>query len=156
MLAERGVSVTLVEAEASLGGRLRGWQDALSDGTAFEMDRGFHAFFRQYYNLRALLARLGNDPEAGRLLPLDDYLLIGPDGTSESFAGLPITTPLNLMSLVARTPTIKASDLLKIPTWPTFEMLAYEPESTYRRFDTMTAADFMDLSLIHILRAHET
>jgi|GEM_PF-207041 len=144
ILAERGVEVTLIEAEASLGGRLRGWRDELKDGTQFEMDRGFHAFFRQYYNLRALLTRIKSDPEMGNLIPLTDYPLLGPDGKAESFSGLPKTTPLNLMSLVMRTPTIKPRDLLGIPTWPTFEMLAYDEASTYRRFDDMTASAFMD------------
>ena len=32
------------------------------DGAPVEMERGFHAFFRQYYNLRALLRRV--DPDA--------------------------------------------------------------------------------------------
>ena len=55
-LAERGVAVTLVEAAPTLGGRVRAWPIAV-DGGPTTMSRGFHAFFRQYYNLRALMRR---------------------------------------------------------------------------------------------------
>ena len=45
VLAERGVSVVLVEKESDLGGRAGGWTDRLATGETFEMERGFHAFF---------------------------------------------------------------------------------------------------------------
>ena len=56
----RRLACSLIEAEPQLGGRVRAWpvdHDGTRDGT---MSRGFHAFFRQYYNLRALLRR--SDP----------------------------------------------------------------------------------------------
>ncbi|MCX6490279.1 MAG: FAD-dependent oxidoreductase, partial [Rhodococcus sp.] len=56
-LAERGVKVHLVERESYLGGRVGGWDTTLEDGSPATMSRGFHAFFRQYYNLRNLLRR---------------------------------------------------------------------------------------------------
>ena len=49
VLAERGVEVTLVEREAYLGGRLGAWTETMPDGTTYQMERGFHGFFRQYY-----------------------------------------------------------------------------------------------------------
>ena len=79
-LAERGVQVTLVEREARLGGRVRSWsvdQEGV-DGPAVTMSRGFHAFFRQYYNLRALLRRV--DPALERLTAVADYPLVSGDG----------------------------------------------------------------------------
>ncbi len=54
-LAEKGVRVTLYERGPALGGRLSGRPTVLSDGSTVTMSRGFHAFFRQYYNLRGLL-----------------------------------------------------------------------------------------------------
>src|SRR5690606_14783777 len=87
ILAERGARVTLVEACDELGGRVRGWADTLSDGTSFEMERGFHAFFRQYHNLRSLLRRV--DPELSRLVPLADYPILPPDGAVATFTGPP-------------------------------------------------------------------
>src|ERR1700761_854744 len=56
-LAERGVDVDVVEQNDYLGGRAGGWTESLADGSETAMNRGFHAFFRQYYNLRALLRR---------------------------------------------------------------------------------------------------
>jgi isorenieratene synthase len=72
-LAERGVEVTLVEREAQLGGRVRAWpvEHDSAGGAPVTMSRGFHAFFRQYYNLRSLLRRV--DPALEGLTPVDDY-----------------------------------------------------------------------------------
>ena len=51
------------------------------------MSRGFHAFFRQYYNLRAVLRR--TDPTLERLRPLDDYPLRARRRRADSFAEHP-------------------------------------------------------------------
>lgn len=141
-LADRGVAVTLIEKESFLGGRAGAWTETLADGESFEMERGFHAFFRQYYNLRDFLRRL--DPNLSFLSPLEDYPLYGPEGHMESFAGLPHQSPFNLMALVARTETLNFSDLKEIPPWPTAAMLAYDPARTYDQFDDATAKDFLD------------
>ena len=79
-LAERGVRVTLVEREPYLGGRVGGWTEPspAGDQGGLAMSRGFHAFFRQYYNLRALLRR--TDPGLARLVPLTDYPLVDAEG----------------------------------------------------------------------------
>ena len=70
-LVERGVSVEVIEREPNLGGRVAGWTEPLDDGdpagAELVNNRGFHAFFRQYYNLRALLRR--SDPGLDRLRP---------------------------------------------------------------------------------------
>ncbi len=142
ILAERGASVTILERERFLGGRAGSWDDTLVDGRSFEMERGFHAFFRQYYNLRALLRRI--DPELSMLHPLEDYPLLGPDGRSESFAGLPRTSPWNVVALTRRTKTIGWRDLVRIDRGAAMEMLRYDPETTYERFDDRTARDYLD------------
>lgn len=142
VLAERGVRVTLVEREQYLGGRAGSWQDTLHDGSPFEMERGFHAFFRQYYNLRNLLKRI--DPELSFLKPTADYPLFGPDGAKESFSGLPQTAPWNLIKLVLRSTSIGIWDLFKINHNEAQQMLAYDPELTYERYDNMSAAEYLD------------
>ena len=50
-----------------------------TDADQVTMSRGFHAFFRQYYNLRALLRRV--DPDLRSLVPVADYPLISAEGT---------------------------------------------------------------------------
>jgi carotenoid phi-ring synthase / carotenoid chi-ring synthase len=142
VLAERGVRVTLIEKETFLGGRAGAWTDTLASGEAFEMERGFHAFFRQYYNLRALLRRI--DPELHFLEPLVDYPILGPEGEVLSFAGLPRRTPANLVALIARSPVIGARDLLRVSRARALEMLRYDPRGSYERLDHTTARDYLD------------
>ncbi len=90
-LAERGVTVEVVERENYLGGRVGGWTETLPDGTSVAMNRGFHAFFRQYYNLRDLLRRI--DPGLSLLTPVEDYPLVDAAGRRDTFRGLPRTPP---------------------------------------------------------------
>lgn len=142
VLAERGVRVTLIEKESYLGGRAGAWTDHLSTGEPFEMERGFHAFFRQYYNLRALLRRI--DPELGFLVPLSDYPIHGPDGETQSFRGLPARTPFNLISLTTRSPALGIFDLMRVKVSRALEMLTYDAARTYPRRDDMNAGEYLD------------
>lgn len=142
VLAERGVSVTLVEKQPVLGGRASAWTETLATGERFEMERGFHAFFRQYYNVRALLRRI--DPELRMLRPLDDYPILGPGGAREKFSGLPRVPLLNLALVTLRTRTIKLRDLPRIDNRAVREMVAFDPERTYADLDHVTAKDYLD------------
>lgn len=142
VLAERGVEVTLVEQEHFLGGRAGAWTETLADGESFEMERGFHAFFRQYYNLRALLRRI--DPELSFLVPMEDYPIHGPGGALQSFSDLPTATPRNLISLVRRSPALGLLDLVRVNKGRALEMLTYDGEKTYRKRDDVTAAEYLD------------
>ncbi|MBX3269168.1 MAG: FAD-dependent oxidoreductase [Sandaracinaceae bacterium] len=141
VLAERGVKVTLCEKEPHLGGRVSAWTERLPDGTPYQMERGFHAFFRQYYNLRNLLRRV--DPRLERLRPLDDYPILGPDGLVESFKGLPRTPPLNLMALLRRTRFVTLADLRGVDVPAAQRMLRFDMSKTYATFDDTTAADYL-------------
>lgn len=143
VLGERGVEVTLLEAESFLGGRAGAWSDRLADGTHFHMERGFHAFFRQYYGLRSLLRRV--DPELSLLTPMNDYPLLGPEGRRESFTNLPRRAPFNVLELVRRTPTLKVSDLPHISGLHAAAMMAFDPDRTYARWDRVTAKEYLDL-----------
>ena len=77
-LVERGVTVDVVERESYLGGRVGGWTE-----NDLPMNRGFHAFFRQYYNLRDLLRRI--DSGLGMLTPVEDYPLVDGQGRRDRF-----------------------------------------------------------------------
>ena len=141
ILAERGVAVKLFESNAYLGGRLGAWSDTRADGTSFEMERGFHAFFRQYYNLRSFLRRV--DPDLKHLVPLKDYPLVGPDGSTQSFRRLPRTAPFNVAALVWRSPHLRLEHLRQINARAAFEMLRFDSERTYAEYDRMSAAEYL-------------
>ncbi len=142
VLAERGMRVTLLERERYLGGRLGAWDERLADGTPFQMERGFHAFFRQYYNLRALFARV--DPALSFLQPAPDYPILTGDGAFESFAGLPATPPLNVAWLTLRTKTLRIADLLRVNKRAALEMLRFHPRRTFERFDSTSSKAYLD------------
>jgi isorenieratene synthase len=78
---------------------VRSWPVAHGDDQV-TMSRGFHAFFRQYYNLRALLRRI--DPDLQSLVAVADYPLILADSHADSFATLPRTPPLNIAAFVLK------------------------------------------------------
>jgi isorenieratene synthase len=152
VLAERGVKVVLAERESYLGGRVGGWTDQLSSGENFEMERGFHAFFRQYYNVRALLRRV--DPELACLKQLDDYPILGPHGQVQSFSGLPVKPPWNVIALTRQAPTLGLLDLMKVNKSAALAMMRYERDWTYSNYDEMTAGAYL-LSLYFPPDAHQ-
>lgn len=143
VLAERGVRVTLAEASDRLGGRVAAWP--LADGRT--MSRGFHAFFRQYYNLRSLLRRA--DPGLDRLVPIADYpLQLAPAGDGaplvDSFTSIPRTPPWNLIGFVAQSPSFRARDLLGVDVREALGLLTVSFPATYSKLDGVSAADFLD------------
>ncbi|WUV60674.1 FAD-dependent oxidoreductase [Amycolatopsis sp. NBC_01480] len=141
-LAERGVEVTLYEREDHLGGRVGGWPDRLADGTSVTMSRGFHAFFRQYYNLRALLTR--TDPRLERLTPLEDYPLLDAHGRTDTFGGLPTTPPLNALAFALRSPTFRLRDLLALDGRAALPLATVAVPGIYERLDHVDAAAFLE------------
>ncbi|MFC3519403.1 FAD-dependent oxidoreductase [Streptomonospora nanhaiensis] len=140
-LAERGVAVTVLEREAQLGGRLRGWPTTLRDGSRVTMSRGFHAFFRQYYNLRALLGRA--DPGLAALAPLADYPLVHAGGARDGFAGLPSAPPWNAFALAARSPSFPVRELARVNTAAAAQLLDVDVPGVYARLDRVPAPDLL-------------
>ncbi|WP_407284792.1 FAD-dependent oxidoreductase [Streptomyces sp. BP-8] len=140
-LAERGVRVTLHERETSLGGRLAGWRTCLADGSEVTMSRGFHAFFRQYYNLRGLLRR--TDPALTCLTPLPDYPLRHSGGLTDSFARVPRTPPWSALGFVALSPTFGWRDLASMDPRAALPLLDVRVPEVYGRFDGVRATDFL-------------
>ncbi|MET9803887.1 FAD-dependent oxidoreductase [Streptomyces sp. NPDC006368] len=141
-LAERGVRVTLYERERQLGGRLAGWPVTLADGTPATMSRGFHAFFRQYYNLRGLLRR--TDPALARLTPLPDYPLWHSGGLRDGFARVPRTPPWNALGFAALSPCFTARDLAAMNPRAALPLLDVRVPQVYERLDTISALDLLE------------
>jgi isorenieratene synthase len=140
-LSERGVSVDVVEARDYLGGRVGGWPDTLGDGSPSAMNRGFHAFFRQYYNLRTLLRRA--DPHLSALTPVDDYPLIDAIGRSDTFRGLPRTPPLNALAFALRSPTFRLRDLVRLDAKAAAPLATVSVPHTYHELDDIDADTFL-------------
>ncbi|WP_326549716.1 FAD-dependent oxidoreductase [Micromonospora sp. NBC_01813] len=142
VLAERGVRVTVLERAAQLGGRLASWPETLDDGTEQPVDHGFHAFFRQYYNWRAILRRA--DPALRMLHPVDGYPVWSARWPTEEFGRLPTTPPLSLLALLLRSPSLRLRELRTMDRQAALPLLAYHPDRTYAELDRRTAADLLD------------
>ena len=140
-LAERGVSVDVIERETYLGGRVGAWQEALDDGAEVSMNRGFHAFFRQYYNLRNLLRRI--DPDLSMLTAVEDYPLVDGEGRRDTFHGLPRTPPLNALAFALRSPTFRLRDLVRIDARAAAPLAAVSVPETYQLLDDVDADTFL-------------
>ncbi|MGI9126509.1 MAG: FAD-dependent oxidoreductase, partial [Mycobacterium sp.] len=145
-LAERGVTVEVLEREPNLGGRVAGWTERLEDGplagTEVANNRGFHAFFRQYYNLRALLRR--SDPTLSRLRAVEDYPLVDGEGRRDTFRGLPQSPPWNAIVFALRSPTFRFRDLIRIDAKAAAPLATVSVPGVYEQLDDRDAGTFLD------------
>jgi isorenieratene synthase len=142
VLAERGVRVTLLEAAGHLGGRLGAWPSTLPDGTVAQVEHGFHGFFRQYYTWRSVLRRI--DPELGFLRPLPGYPVISRTWPAEDFASLPALPPVNLLTLLARSPSLRLRDLRRVDRVAAATLLEFDRTTTYAQLDGVSAKELLD------------
>ena len=148
ILCERGVDVTLLESTAQLGGRVAAWEiDPLQDAVdqdlpGLTMSRGFHAFFRQYYNLRNLLRRVS--PDLNLLREVSDYPLIRPDGVTDSFTNLPKTPPWSILGFVWSSPTFSISSLSKVDIAAALELIRVKFPETFDNYEGESASAFLD------------
>jgi len=139
-LAEHGVAVTVLEREPQLGGRVASWPITLPDGSRLLMERGFHAFFRQYSYLRGLMRRW--DPTLQNLVPLADYPILGPSGELMRFDRLPKRTPWNVAAVALR--GRRWMGLSDLPRVDVKRALAMVWGTDLARFDGETARDYLD------------
>jgi isorenieratene synthase len=138
-LASRGVSVTLREREDSLGGKVRAWEVPTPRGPAM-VEHGFHAFFRQYWNQRELLARADVPP----MRSIGDYLILTNEQEAVSFAGTSPVPVLNLLSL-ARVGVYSFWQVAVSGTGEKLEaLLRYDRDATAAAYDHISFADFAD------------
>ncbi|UAK30250.1 FAD-dependent oxidoreductase [Nocardia asteroides] len=140
-LAERGFHVEVIERERYLGGRVGAWTEQLPDRSTVGMNRGFHAFFAQYYNLRKLLAR--TDPQLRRLRRLDDYPLVDAEGRRDTFRHLPSAPPWNALAFALRSPTFRLRDLIRMDPRAAAPLAAVSVPDIYHRIDHLDAETFL-------------
>lgn len=140
-LSERGFEVTLMERSRYLGGKVGSWPVTFADGATFQVEHGFHAFFRNYYNLRNLLEKAGVDRHYGEI---DDYVILPRAGEARAFRAVDRTPVVNLLSL-ARHGIYRLRDL---PLGPAIlEMLAllrYDEAKTFAQYDDMSFTEFAE------------
>ncbi|MFH8989575.1 FAD-dependent oxidoreductase [Streptomyces sp. NPDC017940] len=141
-LAERGVRVTVHEREAQFGGRLAGWPVTLADGSHATMSRGFHAFFRQYYNLRGLLRRA--DPGLTMLRALPDYPLRHSEGLYDSFARVPRTPPWSALGFAALSPSFGLRDMAAMNPKAALPLLDVRVPEVHHDLDGTSAWDYLE------------
>ena len=107
------------------------------------MSRGFHAFFRQYYNLRALLRR--TDPALERLLPLTDYPLVLAGGHARLLRRGAAYAAAEPGRLRRPEPDVHACAIWRASTSAAaLELLDVDFPSTLRAYDGESAAEFLD------------
>ena len=139
-LAERGMSVTLLERNHYLGGKIGAWKTDI-EGTPQTVDHGFHAFFRQYYNLNRFLDRLGL--RAG-FRAIEDYLIIDRDGRELRFGDIETVPALNIVDL-GRRGFYRWRDVMPKATRDRLQKLVrFDMEQTYAELDGTTFAQFCD------------
>jgi len=136
-LAERGFKVTLYEKENYLGGKAGAWTFE-SKGELLNTEHGFHAFFRQYYNLRSFMRKIG---AYDNLIPITDYLIMLRNGSRIGFSGIRNTPGLNILDLRKK----------GVYSWLTFlnpfslsllQLLKYDREKTFKKFDDVSFERF--------------
>ncbi|GAB3291094.1 NAD(P)/FAD-dependent oxidoreductase [Parasphingorhabdus pacifica] len=136
------MDVVLLERAEFLGGRAGGWRTTLADGSEVPMNRGFHAFFRQYYNLRGLLERA--DPGLDGLTPVTDYPLVHSSGLRDTFRGLARTPLWNALCFAARSPTFTWGDIARLGTRAALPLADVSVPATYHQLDDTDAGTFLE------------
>jgi isorenieratene synthase len=108
------------------------------------MSRGFHAFFRQYYNLRALLRR--TDPQLDGLVALPDYPLVHSSGAKDRFSGLPAAPPWNAFALAATSPSFPLTELAGVNVPAVLQLLDVEVPAVHERLGHRSARALLEVT----------
>lgn len=141
LLSERGFKVTLYEKENYLGGKIGSWKVKFNDGFETNIEHGFHAFFRQYYNLREILKKIDSYKY---LIPIDDYLIKTHSYGEFSFKDISKTPILNILSM-RKSGIYSFKDILKNPKFAELtSLLTYNKNKTFEKFDNISFKDYAD------------
>jgi isorenieratene synthase len=139
-LQARGAHVTLLEQAPHLGGKVGGWT-TLVLGQTHTVEHGFHGYFHQYANLRALLKDAGAfvvDESGPAFAPAGSYPIAFADKPTEVFGTQTTLFPLNLLDVIRQSPSLKFMEFRYADQL--LELARYEGERTYARFDDVDFA----------------
>jgi isorenieratene synthase len=141
-LAERGFEVQVFERENFIGGKVGSWSHTFDDGTQTNIEHGFHAFFRQYYNLRNWLKKIDSYKH---LIPISDYLIMAGEQGEFSFRDVATAPILNLLSLT-KSGVYRFTDVMTNPKFMhMMALLRYDRAGTFSKFDKMSFQDFSEM-----------
>jgi isorenieratene synthase len=130
-LAERGFEVTLFEKENFLCGKMGSWSFE-SNGEQLQVEHGFHAFFRQYHNLRNFMKeKLDNFQH---LVPIDDYVVLFEDKTRQGFKNLDPTPGLNILNM-RKFGVFNYFTFINPLSIPFLALLKFDLKKTYKKYD---------------------
>ena len=136
-LGERGFHVDLYEKANFLGGKVGSWNFE-SNGETLRTEHGFHAFFRQYYNLRSFMKKIGSFEH---LIPIDDYIILLRNGNQMGFQGINNTPAMNILDL-RKKGVFNLSTFFNPLSIPYLNLLKYNKDQTYRKYDHMSFETF--------------
>lgn len=108
-LADRGIALTLLEAQQYLGGRAASWRD---EATRDMVDIGPHIFHSEYRNMLGFLERLGT----GKLITwqTDEILTLATKPAPLQLRHAPLPAPLTLIPSILRAPGLSMPDYLSM------------------------------------------
>ena len=140
-LSERNFNVTVFERDSFLGGKVGSWPVKFEDNYQTNVEHGFHAFFRQYYNLRNLLKKID---AYKNLIPIDDYLIMTKELGDYSFKEIK-TTPIENILSMRKAGIYSFKDIMKNPKFSKLiALLNYDIEKTYKKFDKISFKEFAE------------
>ncbi len=141
LLSERGFKVKLFERDNFLGGKIGSWKVKFNDNFETNVEHGFHAFFRQYYNLREILKKIDSFKH---LIPIDDYLIKTQKYGEFSFKNIEKTPILNILSM-RKSGIYSFKDIFKNPKFAELiSLLTYDKEKTFDKFDHTSFKEYAD------------
>lgn len=136
-LAEKGFEVHLFEKAHFLGGKVGSWEFE-SAGETLRTEHGFHAFFRQYFNLLEFLKQIGADKH---LIPIDDYVLLYEDNQKQGFKNVETTPGLNVLDL-KKYGVFNWLTLISPFSMPFLALLRFDFKKTFKKFDKENFAQY--------------
>jgi len=141
LLSERGFKVKLFERDNFLGGKVGSWNVKFDDSFESKVEHGFHAFFRQYYNLREILKKI----DAYKyLIPIDDYFIMTKKHGDFSFKDIKTTPVLNILSM-RKSGVYSLKDAISNHKFSNMlALFKYDENKTFEKYDETSFEEFAD------------